>query len=124
MEQPQVQGVIPYVFCVDAGATADWCVEVLGFRERGRWADDDGAVTNVELAVGSSEVWLDGPVPGWRDGLPQWTGFLVDDVDAVRERIAASGHEVEAPRERSFGVRELTVRDPEGHGWGFVERRP
>lgn len=122
---PPVRGIIPYVFCADAGAIADWCIDVLGFRERGRWADDDGTVHNVELAVGDGEVWLDGPVPDWRErlGLPWWTGFLVDDVDAVHAHLGAAGHPVEPPVDRGFGVRQLTVVDPEGHQWGFVQRR-
>lgn len=64
-ETPTVRGVIPYVICADAGAAADWCVEVLGFVERERWPDDEGIVRNVELVVGESEVWLDGLVPDW-----------------------------------------------------------
>lgn len=124
-ETPVVLGVIPYVFCADAGATADWCVEVLGFVERERWPDDDGIVRNVELAVGESEVWLDGPVPDWSErtgGLGSWVGFLVVDVDAMYDRISAAGVELEPPRSREHGVREITVTDPEGHSWGFVQR--
>jgi uncharacterized glyoxalase superfamily protein PhnB len=120
-----VRGVVPYVFCRDAGAVADWCVSVLGFAERGRWTDDDGVVTNVELTVGDDEIWLDGPVPDWQErlgGLACWVGFLVDDVDAVHSRLAAAGHDVPAPVTRGFGVRQLTVTDPEGHEWGFVTR--
>ena len=66
MSEIKVRGVIPYVFCADAGAIADWCVEVLGFVERERWSEDDGVVRNVELIVGDSEVWLDGPVAAGR----------------------------------------------------------
>lgn len=54
--------------CADAGAVADWCVEVLGLDERERWPDDDGVVRNVELIAGNSEVWLDGPYPTGRTG--------------------------------------------------------
>ena len=120
-----VRGTVPYVLCADAGAVADWCTAVLGFVERGRWADDDGTVTNVELTVGDSEVWLDGPVPDWRDrggGLGAWVGLLVDDVDAVHRELTAAGHDVGQPLTRGFGVRELTVTDPEGHQWGFLTR--
>ena len=120
-----VRGAIPYVFCADAGAVADWCVDVLGFVERARWSVDDGVVRNVELVVGDSEIWLDGPVPDWNrktGGLGSWVGFLVDDVGVVHDRLVAAGVEVDPPRERDHGVREITVTDPEGHGWGFVQR--
>jgi uncharacterized glyoxalase superfamily protein PhnB len=121
----QVRGIIPYVFCADAGAIADWCVSVLGFVERERWPDENGVVRNVGLIVGDSEVWLDGPVPDWKDttrGLGSWTGFIVDDVDSVYERLMAAGVDLEAPRTRDHKVREITVEDPEGHSWGFVQR--
>ena len=124
----EVRGVIPYVFCADAGAVADWCVAVLGFAERSRWPDEEGVVRNVELVPGGgSEVWLDGPVPDWHErtgGLGSWVGVVVDDVDAVHARLVAAGHEVPEPSNRPFGVRELSVTDPEGHRWGFIQRLP
>jgi uncharacterized glyoxalase superfamily protein PhnB len=125
VDQSVVRGIIPYVFCADPGAVADWCVEVLGFVERERWPDDDGVVRNVELIVGDSEVWLDGPVPDWHDktgGLGSWVGFLVDDVDAIHQRLIDAGVDLDPPRTRDHHVREITVTDPEGHTWGFVQR--
>lgn len=124
-ERRAVRGVIAYVFCADAGAIADWCVEVLGFTERGRWPDEDGVVRNVELTLGDSEVWLDGPVPDWAErfgGLTSWIGFLVDDIDETHSQLTSRGAEVDGPVEREFGIKQLTVTDPEGHEWGFVQR--
>lgn len=118
-----VQGIVSYIFCADAGAVADWCVQVLGFVERGRWTDESGAVTNVELVVGDGEVWLDGPVPDWQErlgGLTAWVGFLVEDVEAVHRALTAA-HMVAPPVTRD-GIRQLTVTDPEGHQWGFITR--
>lgn len=120
-----VQGAIPYVFCADAGLVADWCVEVLGFSERGRWHNEEGTVTNVELVAGSSEVWLDGPVPDWKErtgGRGAWIGFLVEDVATVEADLVARGQAPPRPVDREFGVRMLTLEDPEGHQWGFVQR--
>ena len=125
-DRPPVTGTVPYVYCTDAGAVSDWCVEVLGFVERGRWKDDDGKVANIELEVGNgSELWLDGgAAPDWKEqrGVPQWCGFFVEDVDAFHRDLVARGHEVDDPVTREFGVRMLTVTDPEGHLWGFVQR--
>lgn len=124
-EAMPITGVIPYIFCADAGRVADWCVQTLGFVERERWPDDEGVVRNVELIVGDNEVWLDGPVSDWKaknGDLGSWVGFLVDDVDARYEQLVAAGVQLDEPRTRGHQVREITVTDPEGHSWGFVQR--
>lgn len=45
---------------------------------------------------------------------------FVDDVDAHHARVAAAGaataHE---PTDKPYGVREYSVRDPEGRLWSF-----
>jgi uncharacterized glyoxalase superfamily protein PhnB len=120
-----VKGAVPYVYCADAGAIAAWCQQVLGFTERGRWSDDDGAVSNVELTLGGAEVWLDGPVPDWPrrlEGLGSWIGLQVDDLDTVHAHLRDLGVAAEPPIDRGFGTRHLTVVDPEGHQWGLIER--
>jgi uncharacterized glyoxalase superfamily protein PhnB len=120
-----VHGAVPYSFCADPEAISTWCQEVLGFTERGRWRDDDGAVSNVELTLGAAEVWLDGPVPDWPqrlEGLGSWIGLQVDDLDAVYAHIRDRSDAVEPPVDRGFGTRHLTVADPEGHQWGLIER--
>jgi hypothetical protein len=38
----------------------DWLTRVFGFKERGRWLDGQGLLSNAEVFVGSTEVWLDG----------------------------------------------------------------
>jgi uncharacterized glyoxalase superfamily protein PhnB len=119
------RGAVPYIFCADAGAISDWCQQVLGFVERGRWIDDNGAVCNVELTLGNAEVWLDGPVPDWPrrlEGLGSWIGLQVDDVDAIHTHLRNRGIDVGPPADRGFGTRHLTVLDPEGHQWGLIER--
>jgi MerR family transcriptional regulator, thiopeptide resistance regulator len=122
---PGIQAAVPYVLCSDAGAVSDWCQQILGLEERSRWTDDDGIVTNVELRAGDSEVWLDGPVPDWPqrlEGLGSWIGILVDDVDAVYNAIRPRVASLEPPVDREFGARLLTLRDPEGHEWSFIQR--
>jgi uncharacterized glyoxalase superfamily protein PhnB len=127
MSKPELAGAVPYVFCADAGTTADWCLQtfgVLGVAERGRWSRDDGTITNVDLMVGSSEIWLDGPVPDWSDhlgGLPSWVGLIVDDLDAAHRLLTDAGIPAAAPTDRGNGFREISLTDPEGHLWGLIE---
>jgi uncharacterized glyoxalase superfamily protein PhnB len=45
----------------------------------------------------------------------QWIGVWVDDVDAMYERVTAAGVAVDPPEDKPYGVRILTVTDPEGY---------
>jgi catechol 2,3-dioxygenase-like lactoylglutathione lyase family enzyme len=46
---------------------------------------------------------------------------LVDDVDAAWEAARASGAAVEAPiADRSYGMRDFTIRDPDGFALRFA----
>jgi uncharacterized glyoxalase superfamily protein PhnB len=117
-------GLTPYLYCHDAAAMAEWLTRVFGFVEKGRHRGEDGSVRNVELAVGASEIWLDG-YPGHRvnsDGPPPWLGVWVDDVDGMYARVLAAGIEAAPPVNKPWGVRMLSVKDPEGLTWGFMKR--
>lgn len=50
--------VIPMLSYEDAGAAADWIVEAFGFAETGRWSDETGRVTHVNLELGGSELMV------------------------------------------------------------------
>ena len=119
-------GFVPYLFYDDVPAALAWYRRVLGFVERERWTDGEGRVTNAEMTAGDTELWLDGGGRRWfdADGKParMWIGLWVDDVDAAYERVTAAGEQVEAPVDREFGVRMLTVGDPFGYQWGLMKR--
>lgn len=119
----QYQGIVPYLFYDDAAAAMDWYARVFGFEEIGRWTNDSGQVTNAEMRVGNTEIWLDGS--GRRqdtDERPAWIGIWVNDVDAVYRKVQGAGVDCEAPVDRDFGVRMLNVQDDMGYLWGFVRR--
>lgn len=120
-------GLVPYLFYEDAGTMMDWYARVFGFVEVSRWCAPDGTVQNGEMAVGDTELWLDGGGPRHfdRDGkrAAAWIGVLVDDLDAVYERVCAAGVDVDPPEQKPYGVRMLSVEDPEGYTWGFMKRR-
>ena len=56
---------------------------------------------------------LDGPdpepSPGWR------AYFHSDDIDGLAARLKSLGAQVDGPENRSYGMRELTLRDPDGN---------
>lgn len=46
--------------------------------------------------------------------------IIVDDVDTHHSRVAATGAAIDyPPTDMPYGVREYSVRDPEGHLWSF-----
>ena len=51
-----------------------------------------------------------------------WIGIWVDDVDAIYQQVQDAGVACDAPVDREFGVRMLTVPDGMGYLWGFIRR--
>lgn len=120
-------GITPYLHYDDISAALAWLTRVFGFVEKGRWVDDAGRVTNAELSVGPTEIWLDGSPDWWKhEGRrPQdWIGVWVSDVEAMHARVTAAGVDAPGPETKFYGVRVLQVRDLEGYVWGFMSRAP
>jgi uncharacterized glyoxalase superfamily protein PhnB len=120
-------GLVPYLFVEDGGAMVDWYRRVFGFEEHSRFVDDAGRVTNAELKVGDTELWLDGSgAAQWEAhgrGPTTWIGVWVEDPDAVVARIRAAGVEVDEPVDKPYGIRMSgSVTDPAGYRWGFMRR--
>lgn len=129
MDQRHVQftAITPYLHYDDVSAMVEWLTRVFGFVEKGRWLDAQGKVRNVEVAVGTNEVWLDGDPEWWakKGRRPEeWIGVWVDDVDAMFERVTAAGIAVAPPENTFYAVRVLQVKDPEGYTWGFMQHGP
>jgi uncharacterized glyoxalase superfamily protein PhnB len=84
----------------------------------------DGRVAHADLRFGPSVVGIsstgtsaaDSPWGAVRQGLY----VVVEDPDAVYDRAQAAGAEIAVPiADQSYGSRDFTLRDPEGHLWGF-----
>ena len=114
----------------DIAAAHAWLVDVLGFGagELTLAEDGSGRAVHGEVYVGDGVVWLHREAPEHRMLSPLATdGNLtasfavdVDDVDAHHERVAAAGASIDYPPvDQPYGVREYSVRDPEGHLWSF-----
>jgi predicted enzyme related to lactoylglutathione lyase len=57
-------------------------------------------------------------------GLLRGVNFATDDVDALFERITASGAEVlQEPMDQPYGVRDCAFRDPAGNALRFSQLR-
>ena len=122
----------------DAGRSADWIADVFGFSETGRWSDDDGTVTHVNMELGGSELMLGLPSRDYQsprhhaevcEHARRWleTPYIVDgvlvyvdDLDAHYARAKATGARIlSEPADTGHG-RSYRVEDVEGHRWMFA----
>lgn len=121
----------------DADAAVEFLCRAFGFKENAVHRDEAGRVVHAELVFGNGMIML-GPDQGGEFGkrvmtLPERAGgrctqtlyVIVDDVDAHHARAAAAGAEIlTAPKDESYGGRNYSARDPEGHAWSFGSYDP
>lgn len=110
----------------DIAAAHAYLVDVLGLAPGPIEYDGDKAV-HGEVYAGDGVLWLHREAVEHRMVSPLTTGTVtaslaitVDDVDAHHHRVAATGAAIDyEPTDMPYGVREYSVRDPEGHLWSF-----
>jgi uncharacterized glyoxalase superfamily protein PhnB len=135
------QRVIPMLSYEDAGRAADWIAAAFGFTETGRWSDDDGRVTHVNMELNGGKIMLGYPSPDyqspkhhaevceqgrtWRQTPNVVDGVYVsvDDVDAHYACAEAAGATMLSGLEDNAGIgqRQYRVEDLEGHRWMFAQ---
>ena len=129
MSDPAPRGgaVSPYLLYEDVAGALDWLGRVFGFRERLRFADDDGTVTHAEMFVADGVVMLGDPGPDYES--PRRHGkqshlvhVYVDDVDGHYRRAKEAGARIlSEPEDRPHGDRMYMAEDLEGHHWAFSQ---
>jgi len=120
----------------DPAAAVDWLCRVFGFKPHAVYKDDAGNVVHAELLFGNGMIMLgpniDSPFGRYMT-MPKDAGgrctqtvyVIVDDVDAHHAHASAAGADVIMPlRDESYGGREYSCRDPEGHVWTFGNYDP
>jgi len=124
---PEAPRIYPTFRYRDPAAVMAWLCDTVGFVVQARHPAE-GEVAHAELAYGSSMIML-GAVrddaygalvggPGHEGGKSLY--IAVDDVDALHDRVTASGVTIEKGlTDRDYGSREFICRDPEGNLWCF-----
>ncbi|MBV8138229.1 MAG: VOC family protein [Deltaproteobacteria bacterium] len=123
---------MPFMYCEDAGAAADFYKKVFEATELHR-AVEHGRASHVQLAIGNTRVMLsDATMPHVAEsiakgyvrtphqlpGTPLHLYLYVPDADAAFQRAIDSGSEMVHPVEdEPWGDRCGGVRDPFGHIW-------
>ena len=98
----------PLLLVPDVRATADFYRSILGFRS-------DPEADSPEYSV----VWRDNAAVHLAQGEPSPTGvrifFWVRDVNALYQEVVNLGVPIDVPIDtRSYGVRDFSIRDPNG----------
>ncbi len=120
----------------DPAAAVDWLCRVFGFKPHAVYKDDAGNVVHAELSFGNGMIMLgpniDSPFGRYMT-MPKDAGgrctqtvyVIVDDVDAHHAHASAAlADVVMLLRDESYGGREYSCRDPEGHVWTFGNYDP
>lgn len=124
-----VQRRITLLVDADIGAAHDWLIRVFGLGPGRVDRDDKGLAVHGELHAGDGVIWLHPEQSDWGLGSPRTVGsatasvaVMVDDVDAhYRHAVSEGATAVHEPLDQSYGYREYSARDLEGHLWSFMK---
>jgi uncharacterized glyoxalase superfamily protein PhnB len=122
------QRIAPYLLYEDVSAAVEWLRRAFGFRERLRFAGEDGVVSHAEVEYGGEVIMLGHPGPDYRNprrlgAATQLVHVYVEDVDEHFRVARAAGATIEAePADMPYGDRRYDAVDPEGHRWSFGQR--
>jgi uncharacterized glyoxalase superfamily protein PhnB len=127
--------LMPVLRYSDCNKALDFLTNTFGFTEGNAFRDENGNVMHAEVWFGNGGIMI-GPVtdtafgkimrqPGEAGGVTASLFAVVNDPDAHFARSEQAGLEIILPlRDESYGSREYTVRDPEGHVWTFGTYEP
>jgi uncharacterized glyoxalase superfamily protein PhnB len=107
-----------------ARALIRFLVDVVGFEETVVYGEGE-RVDHAQLSwplggvmLGSARDVPDDPFPVRPGTFGAYV--VVDDPDALRERIRAAGGEITTDlHDTDYGSRDFAIRDPEGNHWSF-----
>ena len=117
--------VDPILIYEDVGQASEWLCRAFGLSERLR-AERHGVINHAQLAIAEGAVMLGrqgGPFrAAGASGVAQYVHVTVVDVDRHFDHAKACGADiVEVPKDKPFGERQYTARDPFGHWWTFSQ---
>ena len=120
----RIRSSAPHLLVSDLSRTVDWFVDVLGFKRPKLWGDPsgfampkrDGFIVMLEQRSGVE------PRPHGDVGCTD-AYFWIEGVDEYAAALRDAGADiVEEPVDRpDYAMREMTVRDPDGHRLVFAE---
>jgi DNA-binding transcriptional MerR regulator/uncharacterized glyoxalase superfamily protein PhnB len=121
-----IHGTTGLLIYDDVDTAHDYIVRVFGLASGQVWKSDEGVTQYREVRAGEQVIGLH-PIgdKGFRsprsvDAVTGTTVISVDDTDAHYARSVAAGANIVCePIDKSHGIREYGVSDPEGQIWWF-----
>ena len=116
--------IFPVLRYKDAPAAIAWLGRAFGFETQVSFANPDGTIAHAELRLGAGVIGIssdNGPAPDnpWST-VRQGVYVRVADIDAHHDRARAAGAGIVKPLAgTTYGSREYSARDLDGHLWGF-----
>jgi catechol 2,3-dioxygenase-like lactoylglutathione lyase family enzyme len=116
----RLTGIAPYFLVADVRRTAEYFRDRLGFRIVAYFFGEPPSFGMVErdnmhflLHIAEGE----GPSPNWKRNKEALDAYVwVDDVDAIYTEFKAKQAIMPGPPElKPWGMKEIEVRDPDGH---------
>lgn len=125
IDSPRFLAIMPYLHYENVAAMIDWLTRVFGFKERGRWLDGQGLLSNAKVVVGStgSGSMVTRTIGNRRAGAP---GPVDRRVGRRCRCHVCSGESRWSPsraaREQVLWDPHISGDRPEGYTWGFRQR--
>jgi catechol 2,3-dioxygenase-like lactoylglutathione lyase family enzyme len=127
-ESLRLRALEPSLTVDDIERSVHFYTNVLGFIVAERWTEA-GKLLGVNLKAGACELGLS--QDDWAKGRDRQKGVGVriwcrtaQDIDALAARIKAAGGKLAAePEDQSWGVRSLTIDDPDGYHLAIYQER-
>jgi uncharacterized glyoxalase superfamily protein PhnB len=107
---PIVERAVPVLFVQDARRSVGWYTRVLGFQV----LFDHGDYVGVALGDAQIHLAQRNPPKGVRLKGAVYLR-LASGIDDYIAGVVASGEAASSPKDHDYGMRESTVRDPDGH---------
>lgn len=113
-----VRFAYPLLYAADMERSRAFYCDQLGFTLKGRW-DPDGKFSWCTLALEDAQIMLQLAEPEDLEGLKKGNSdvalfFMCEDVDALHESLRGRGVDVEPPSNAFYGMRQLSLKDPDG----------
>ena len=121
-----VQAAYPLLYAGNIERSLAFYRDQLGFTLAERWAPD-GELRWCSLILDDARIMLQRAEPGDLASLEGGHGdialyFLCEDVDRIHERLRERGLDAPAPTNAFYGMRQLTIEDPDGRRICFEHR--